>query len=79
MPMKMGILCKPYRSIHSGFLDSRICGNDGGMFFLRKCLRRLGTCKKIKSQFLREKTGRVSLLSQIRKSLSASVRALIFH
>ena len=38
MPMKMGIHCKPIGHSHSASLDSRVRGNDGGMFFPRKCL-----------------------------------------
>jgi len=40
MPMKMGIHCQPIGYSHSPFLDSRVRGNDGGMFFSGK---RLGT------------------------------------
>ena len=40
MPMKMGIHCKPIGHGHSTSLDSRVCGNDGGMFFPRKRLTR---------------------------------------
>ena len=43
MPMKMGIHCKPIGHRHSASLDSRIRGNDGGMFFPRKRLRHLLT------------------------------------
>jgi len=42
MPMKMGIHCKPIGHSHSAFLDSRVRGNDGGMFFSRKYLRERG-------------------------------------
>jgi len=38
MPMKMGIHCKPGGCGHSGFLDSRLRGNDGDMAFPRKRL-----------------------------------------
>jgi len=38
MPMKMGIHCKSIGHSHSAFLDSRIRGNDGGMFFSEKRL-----------------------------------------
>jgi hypothetical protein len=38
MPMKMGIHCKPIGHSHSASLDSRVHGNDGGMFFPRKRL-----------------------------------------
>ena len=38
MPMKMGIHCKPIGHRHSASLDSRVRGNDGGMFFPRKRL-----------------------------------------
>jgi hypothetical protein len=38
MPMKMGIHCKPIGHGHSTSLDSRVRGNDGGMFFSRKRL-----------------------------------------
>jgi len=40
MPMKMGIHRKPIGRGYFAFLDSRIRGNDGGMFFLRKRLGR---------------------------------------
>ena len=39
MPMKMGIHCNPIGHGHSASLDSRVRGNDGGMFFPRKRLR----------------------------------------
>jgi len=39
MPMKMGIHYKLIGYRHSAFLDSRIRGNDGGMFFPRNGLR----------------------------------------
>jgi len=38
MPMKMGIHRQPIARGYSAFLDSRMHGNDGGMFFLRKHL-----------------------------------------
>jgi len=38
MPMKMGIHCKPIGHSHSVSLDSRVRGNDEGMFFSRKRL-----------------------------------------
>jgi len=39
MPMKMSIHRKPMGRDYLAFLDSRIRGNDGGMFFLGKRLR----------------------------------------
>jgi len=39
MPMKMGIHRKPTGRGDLALLDSRMRGNDGGMFFLRECLR----------------------------------------
>jgi len=42
MPIFMGIHHKPMGHNHSAFLDSRIGGNDGGMFFPRKRLRSAG-------------------------------------
>jgi len=41
MPMKRGIHCKPIEHSHSAFLDSRVRGNDGGIFFSRDRLRLL--------------------------------------
>jgi len=41
MPMNMGIHRKPIGQDQSAFLDSRACGNDGGMLFLRNRLRDL--------------------------------------
>jgi len=38
MPMKMGIHCKPIGHSHLASLDSRIRGNDEGIFFSRKHL-----------------------------------------
>jgi len=38
MPMNVGIHRKPIGRGYLAFLDSRIRGNDGGMFFLRKHL-----------------------------------------
>ena len=38
MPMNMGIHCKPIGHSHSTSLDSRVRGNDGGIFFPRKRL-----------------------------------------
>jgi len=35
MPMKMGIHQKPLGQSHSTRLDSRLRGNDGGLFFPR--------------------------------------------
>jgi len=39
MPMKMGIHRKLLGYRHSTFLDSRLRGNDGGIFFSRKNLK----------------------------------------
>jgi hypothetical protein len=39
MPIFMGIHCKPIGHSHSASLDSRVRGNDGGMFFSRKRLK----------------------------------------
>jgi len=36
MPMNMGIHREPMAHAQSAFLDSRLRGNDGGMFFPRK-------------------------------------------
>jgi len=38
MPMNMGIHRKPIGHIPSVFLDSRLRGNDGGIFFSKKHL-----------------------------------------
>jgi len=38
MPMTMGIHCKPMGHDTSVFLDSRLRGNDGGIFVTRKHL-----------------------------------------
>ena len=38
MPIFMGIHCNPIGHGHSASLDSRVRGNDGGMFFPRKRL-----------------------------------------
>ena len=46
MPMKMGIHCKPIGHSHSASLDSRVRGNDGGMFFPRKRLINLTKLKR---------------------------------
>jgi len=39
MPMNMGIHRKPTSLSRLAFLDSRLRGNDGGMFFPRKRLK----------------------------------------
>jgi len=38
MPMNMGIHCKPISYNHLVSLDSRIRGNDEGIFFLKNAL-----------------------------------------
>ena len=40
MPISMGIHCRPIGHRHSASLDSHVRGNDGGMFFPRKRLRK---------------------------------------
>jgi|GEM_PF-2382897 len=39
MPMKMGIHCQLIGHSHSTFLDSRVRGNDGGIFSSGKRLK----------------------------------------
>ena len=59
MPMKMGIHCKPIDHSQSDSLDSRVHGNDGGIFFSGD---RLKVTYEIKPGIFEEKRGNAALL-----------------
>jgi len=71
MPMKMGIHYKPIGHSYSAFLDSRLRGNDGGMFFPRN---RLSGGYAVAFWFMRSRRSAMMVITSMAKLGVCSTR-----